>query len=372
MYGANLINAISVRDDEADFKACGGDKMYAAGAELLHHYQDMAFMGFKEVIANLWKIKGYLDNVKADLLRYDPDVVVLIDYPGFNLRIAEYAKRKGYRVVYYISPQVWAWKASRVKKIKKVVDEMIVILPFEPDFYAKYDFPVHYAGHPLMDVVESIRKDPNFHRENFPDDKPIVALLPGSRRQEISKMLPVMLKVTENFPDYRFAVAAAPSIEEAFYQEFIGGYPRVTLIRNDTYQLFMHSEAGIVTSGTATLEAALFEMPQVVGYKGSKFSMWLGRMLVNVSYISLVNLILNRKTLEELIQKDFTVENLERHLDQLVHSHYYRQAQMEAYQKLKNILGGPGASKKAASIIYHTALEARDDREYDSEGEPLL
>ena len=350
MHGANLMKAIQKKDHQASFRVCGGGKMENAGGDIFLHYKDMAFMGFKEVLGNLHKIWKYLESCKKDILKNSPDVVVLIDYPGFNLRIAEFAKRKGFKVVWYISPQVWAWKASRVKKLQAYTDKMIVILPFEKDFYRKYNMDVHFVGHPLMDVTSYIQKDENFAERNGLSDK-TVALLPGSRKQEISKMLPVMLQAADTFPGYQFVIAGAPSISEEFYQNILEGHPNTKLLKDDTYQLMLHSTAAVITSGTATLEAALLDLPQVVGYKSSELSYRLGKMLVNVKYISLVNLLLDKKAVEELIQSDFNTTNLTRHLKHLLESKFYREAIFEDYKKLRQHLGGSGASEKAAEII---------------------
>ncbi len=351
MYGALLIDAIRERVPDATFRGCGGDRMEAAGASLLLHYRDLAFMGFKEVLGNLQQIFRYLRACKTDIQNEQPGTVILIDYPGFNLRIAAFAKKRGFRVVWYISPQVWAWKANRVYKLRKYVDEMITILPFEPEFYRKYNMKVHYSGHPLLDVADKTRKDPGFFAKHNLDEKSTIALIPGSRKQEIYKMLPIMLEACEDFPGFQYAIACAPGIDPEFYKVFTQNHPNARLVENDAWQLMLHARAGMVTSGTATLEAALFGLPQVVCYKGSRISFWLGRMLVNVPYISLVNLILERKAVEELIQQKFTTANLVNALQPLTTQSAPQLKMLDDYRELRKRLGGVGATQKAADII---------------------
>ncbi len=351
LHGSNLVKAIHRQDAHADVRCWGGDKMEAAGATLVKHYRDLAFMGFVEVLAHLRTIMGNISFCKKDITAYRPDVLVLIDYPGFNLRIAEWAKQQGIKVVYYISPQVWAWKEGRVKQIKRDVDRMLVILPFEQDFYRKWDFPVTYVGHPLIEVVEQEKATAP---APLPQDKPIIALLPGSRAQEIKVKLPIMLEMTERFPQYRFAVAQAPSQPDELYREIIGNKD-VLLVKGKTYDLLKQAKAGLITSGTATLETALFGVPQVVCYKGNAISFWLATKLVSVKYISLVNLIMDKPVVTELIQNELTPDNLERELMKLLNNGAERDAVLADYRELWNKLGSRPASENAASEIIAVA-----------------
>jgi len=340
---------------EPQFCYWGGDKMASVGGTLRKHYRELAFMGFWEVVKNLRTISRNLDTCFADIQAFAPDVLILVDYSGFNLRIAKKAKEAGIRVFYYISPQVWASRAGRVKKIKAYVDEMFVILPFEADFYKKYDFPVHFIGHPLLDVVGDFSPSPDFRAKNGLSNKPIVALLPGSRKQEVRAMLTEMLATISHFPNYQFVIAGAPSMTREFYEEIISSLPpaivsSVHLIENQTYELFAQAEAALVTSGTATLEAALFRVPQVVCYKGGAISYAIARRIIQVKFISLVNLILDREVVKELIQKEMTAENLQREL-KLILKENGRQKLKSAYSELANMLGNSGATKRAAKII---------------------
>lgn len=347
LHGSNLVKAIHRQDAHADVRCWGGDKMEAAGATLVKHYRDLAFMGFVEVLAHLRTIMGNISFCKKDITAYRPDVLVLIDYPGFNLRIAEWSKQQGIKVVYYISPQVWAWKEGRVKQIKRDVDRMLVILPFEQDFYKKWNFPVTYVGHPLIEVVE---QEKAIAPAQLPQDKPIIALLPGSRAQEIKVKLPIMLEMTERFPQHRFAVAQAPSQPDELYREIIGNKD-VLLVKGKTYDLLKQAKAGLITSGTATLETALFGVPQVVCYKGNAISFWLATKLVSVKYISLVNLIMDKSVVTELIQNDLTPDNLERELKKLLSDGADKDAVLADYRELWHKLGSRPASENAAAEI---------------------
>ena len=355
LHGSNLIREIKKLDNIADIRCWGGDLMERAGGTVVKHYRDLAFMGFIEVIKNIGTIMSNLKFCKQDIAQFQPDVVVLIDYPGFNLRIAEWAKQKGLKVVYYISPQVWAWKESRVKKIRKSVDKMLVILPFEKNFYRKWNYDVEYVGHPLADVVESAQNeiDPVPGAILSPlNENNIIALLPGSREQEVAKKLPVMLEVSRSFPDYRFVVAKAPSLNDAFYEKLLEQYKSVRSIRNKTYQLLLQSKAALVTSGTATLETALFGVPQVVCYKGSNISYQIAKRLVKVKYISLVNLIMDKEVVKELIQDEMNVANVKRELTRILKDHQAINAMKDDYADLKKLLSEGGqASKKAAKSI---------------------
>lgn len=352
MHASNLMKAIRKNDEKANFRVWGGDLMEAAGGKLVKHYRDLAFMGFVEVIVNLFTILDNITFCKEDILKYKPDVLVLVDYPGFNLRIAKFAKEKGFKVVYYISPQVWAWKKSRVKKIKRDVDKMMVILPFEKDFYAKFGVDVDFVGHPLLDelLIKKVTPKEKFFKDNYLSDKPIIALLPGSRNQEVSKMLPIMLKVLPDFPDYQFVVGGVSTITLQFYQSIVGDKP-VKILNNKTHNLLQYATAAIVTSGTATLETALEGVPEVVCYKGNKLSFMIAKKIVDVKYISLVNLIMDKLVVHELIQDDLTKENLFAQLNLLLNNKP-KQDQIKAdYAELKIKLGEKGASERAANII---------------------
>jgi lipid-A-disaccharide synthase len=351
LHGSNLIRQLKQQDPQADVRCWGGDKMQAAGGHVVKHYKDLAFMGFAEILMNLRTILHNLDWCKRDIMQYRPDVLVLIDYPGFNMRIAKWAHQHGFRTVYYISPQVWAWKEGRVRQIRAYVDKMLVILPFEQAFYQKWDYPVEYVGHPLIEVIDEARANPNVGFPKF--EKPVIALLPGSRKQEIVKKLPVMLEVSRNFPGYQFVVAQAPGLDPAFYQELVGGYPNVSSVTNQTYALLLTAKAACVTSGTATLETALFGVPEVVCYKGSPISYQIARRLIRVKYISLVNLIMDRLVVKELIQGELTPENLRRELDDILHNPV-RRAQLEKdYHELTALLsqGGHASANAARSIL---------------------
>lgn len=353
LHGANLIKALTKQDANANFRAWGGDLMQAAGSNVVKHYKDLAFMGFSEVVKNLGTILNNFKFCKKDVLEYAPDVLILIDYPGFNLRMAKWAKKRGIKVFYYISPQIWAWHSSRVHGIKKTVDKMFVILPFEEAFYQKYEFDVDFVGHPLLDVVEDFgqQQPDNFRKKWGLSDKPIIALLPGSRKQEIRKMLAKMLTMVSQFTDYQFVIAGAPSQPLSFYQNILSETNiEIPIIENETYALLHEAHAALVTSGTATLETALFEVPQVVCYQGNYWSYLLAKRLVNVEYISLVNLILNKTLVTELIQTEFNEENLLKELTAILDKNK-RTELSEGYVLLKEKLGNAGASERAAELM---------------------
>ncbi len=365
LHGSNLIKELKKLDADAVIRCWGGDMMQAAGATVVKHYKDLAFMGFIEVVKNLPTILSNLKFCKQDIQTFKPDVLVLIDYPGFNLRMAEWAKKAGFKVIYYISPQVWAWKESRVKSIKKYVDKMLVILPFEKSFYEKWDYTVEYIGHPLVQVVEeAIQQKKGSPLEcysttgeksviDFSDEKKIIALLPGSRRQEIMVKLPLMLQAAKAFPDNQFIVAQAPSQPAEFYKNLLTAYPNVLIAREgQTYSLLTKAAAALVTSGTATLETALFGVPQVVCYKGSNISYQIAKRLVKIKYISLVNLIIDKPVVKELIQNELTVQNIVAELnDILVNPQRISQIKND-YAALKNRLQQEGdASARAAQEI---------------------
>lgn len=350
LHGSNLMKELTTLDSSATFRCWGGDKMQAAGGDLVKHYRELAFMGFLEVLMNLRTIFRNLKFCKEDILQHKPDAVILIDYPGFNLRIAEWAKQQGLKIIYYISPQVWAWKENRVKSMKQCIDKMLVILPFEKDYYKnKWNWEVEYVGHPLAEVIQ--RHKEQGIKEKFAD-KPIIALLPGSRKQEILKKLPVMLKVSQSFPSYQFIVAKAPGLEESFYDNLLRSYSNVSYVNNRTYDLLAQAKAALVTSGTATLETALFEVPEVVCYKGSWLSYQIGKRLVKVKYISLVNLIMDTLVVKELIQNDLTAENLKAELEDLLTNENRKKELQQQYVSLINKLseGGNASAKAAASI----------------------
>jgi len=351
LHGSNLIKALYKEDAKADIRCWGGDLMQEAGGTLVKHYKERAFMGFVEVLTNLSKVLGFIKFCKEDIAEFHPDVIIFIDNSGFNLRIAKWAKKEGFRTHYYISPQVWASRAGRVKEIKRDVDKMFVILPFEKEFYRKYKYEVQFVGHPLIDGIAGRKQvdEKKFRQENNLNNSPIIALLPGSRRQEITKMLSVMLSLVHDFSDYQFVIAGAPSQEFSFYQQIIGT-KKVSFIKNKTYDLLSVSYAALVASGTATLEAALFKVPQVVCYKGSAISYQIAKRIVTLKFISLVNLIMDREVVKELIQKDFNKENLSLALNNILEENY-RNKLFSDYYELEKILGGKGASQKVAKEI---------------------
>jgi len=354
LHGSHLIREIRKLDTAADIRCWGGELMSEAGAQVVKHYKDLAFMGFTEVVQNLPTILKNLRFCKQDISEFNPDALILIDYPGFNLRIASWAKKEGFRVIYYISPQVWAWKESRVKTIKSCVDKMLVILPFEKDFYKKWNFEVEYVGHPLVEVIENFQAAAEGNPSPFSNnDLPVVALLPGSRRQEILKKLPIMLEVTRMFPGHYFVVAKAPGIHDEFYDDLLKDYPNVTSIQNKTYDLLQHAKAACVTSGTATLETALFGVPEVICYKGSPVSYQIARRLIKVKYISLVNLIMDKPVVKELIQDELSATNLRDELNKLLNDSAHLEELKKDYRDLKSLLkkGGHASANAAKSIV---------------------
>lgn len=364
LHGSNLIRELKKQDPRSNIRCWGGDLMQNAGGDLVKHYRDLAFMGFIEVAKNITTILRNLRFCKKDIQSFQPDALILIDYPGFNLRIAKWAKQQRIKVIYYISPQVWAWKENRVKLIKECVDRMLVILPFEKAFYKKWNFDVEYVGHPLIEVVESFKLEADNKKQwaignrqhamgNESTEPEIIALLPGSRKQEISKKLPVMLEVSKFFPNHRFIIAEAPSVDHSFYETFTAVHSNVSSLANKTYQLLISSKAALVTSGTATLETALFEVPEVVCYKASPVSYQIARRLIKVKYISLVNLIMNKEVVKELIQDELNIDNLKYELSQIINNQSRIAEIKKDYTDLKNILreGGNASSRAAASIL---------------------
>ncbi len=357
LHASNLMKALKEKDIHTQFRFWGGDLMQNIGGDLVKHYRDLAFMGFAEVLMNLRTILNNIKFCKQDIINYRPDILILVDYPGFNMRIAEFAKQKNIPVHYYISPQIWAWKENRIKKIKRDVDQMYVILPFEKEFYEKkHNFPVHFVGHPLLDAIADrdqfdIEK---FKKDNGLNNKSIIALLPGSRKQEITKMLSVMLKMVDKFSDFQFVIAGAPSQDLEFYKKIINK-KEVSIVENKTYDLLSISFAALVTSGTATLETALFKVPEVVCYKGNEISYQIGKRLVkNIKYISLVNLILDKEAVTELIQGDFNEKRLEDELFKIL-DHKKREKIFDNYYELEQKLGGKGASELTAELIINNS-----------------
>lgn len=358
LHGANLVAAMKKRannhSQNIHFRGVGGDKMQKEGVELIAHVRDINFMGFWEVIKNIFTIRKLFQTVENDILTWKPDAVILIDYPGFNLRLAKFLHKNGIKVFYYISPQLWAWKKGRVKQIKQYVNKMFVILPFEKEFYKKEGLDVHFVGHPLLDAITSFKNAASLPQQKVWADKKVLALLPGSRTQEIKQMLPVMLQMINHFPDYQFIIAGAPSKTEDFYHKIIqenGFENRVILWKNRTYELLSQADLALVTSGTATLETALFEVPEIVCYKGSPISFWIGKRLVDVKYISLVNLILDKAAVKELIQQEFTTENLSAEIKKLTLESNKMQL-LKDYKELREKLGEVGASERCAKEIF--------------------
>lgn len=367
LHGSNLIKELRKADPATEVRCWGGDLMAAAGATLVKHYKDLAFMGFVEVLSNLRTIFRNLEFCRQDILSYQPDALILVDYPGFNLRIAKWAHRQGLKVIFYISPQVWAWKENRVRQIKENVDKMLVILPFEKQFYRRWNYEVEYVGHPLVEVIDSFRADTARHilqtlsPASTDSSQPVIALLPGSRRQEILKKLPIMLAVAPLFPDLRFVVAKAPGLEDSFYDLLLKDHPNVSSVRNETYALLSQAKAAFVTSGTATLETALFGLPEVVCYKGSPLSYHIAKRLIKVKYISLVNLIMDKPVVKELIQDELTPENLKKELDGLLHDPKKLEQLRADYTALKELLsqGGHASANAAHSILQFMRVGSR-------------
>ncbi len=359
LHGSNVIRELFEMDSTLKIRCWGGDLMKKEGGEVVKHIRELAFMGFQEVLMNLRTILRNMKQCKADIEAFQPDALLLIDYPGFNLRIAEWAKTKGIPVYYYVSPQVWAWKQSRVYKIRKVVDQMFVILPFERAFYEKFDYVVDYVGHPLLDAIQQYEEEQsagNFISKNGLSTKPIIAVLPGSRRQEIAKKLPVMLKSVDNLLEYQIVIAGAPSMDESYYAEFLPENTKIVF--GQTYDLLANSVAAIVTSGTATLETALFKVPEVVCYKSSPLSYHIAKRLVKIKYISLVNLIMDREVVKELIQGDCTPEKIRFELNRILPGGESRSKMEKDFTELTQILGGGGASKKVAQSLLKTICKA--------------
>ena len=354
LHGSNLIKSLKLKDPSAEIRCWGGDLMQNAGGELVVHYKEMAFMGFLEVLLNIGTILRRLKFCKRDLIAFDPHVLILIDYPGFNLRMARYAKEKGMKVCYYISPKVWAWKQSRVHAIKKYVDRMFVILPFEKDFYRRFNFEVDYVGNPLVETVQQHKLNPDFKQQNQIGDHPIIAVLPGSRKQEVKHMLGIMIETADNFPDFTFVVAGMSNLPREYY-DLLAGQNGIKLIFDQTYDLLGHARAALVTSGTATLETALFDVPQVVCYKTSWVTYQVAKRLVKVPFISLVNLVAEKEVVKELIQDKFNSVELIRELGSITSNSDTLSNQMRGYKLVKTKLSSRSASDNAIELLLDLA-----------------
>lgn len=355
LHASNLMKALKARDPQADFRCWGGDLMEQAGGDVVKHYKELAFMGFWEVFTNLNTIFRNMRICQVDMLLYEPDAVILVDYPGFNLRMAKFAKEQGFKVIYYISPQIWAWKKGRIKKIKKYVDEMMVILPFEEEFYAKNGMKVRYVGHPLLDAVSKDLHDSqdvlDFRRQHGMDDREIVALLPGSRKQEISAILPQMLKMVPLFPQYQFVVSVVEWQSRSLYEKFLKKSD-VKTVSGSAYPLLANAKAAVVASGTATLETAMIGTPQVVCYAGSELSYIIAKQLISgIHFISLPNLIMDKQVVTELIQHDFNTFHLRKELEKITGDEAYLATLKEDYRQLYALLGDGSASAKAADVV---------------------
>lgn len=355
LHAANLMNELKKFDSQATFRCWGGDRMKAEGGDIIKHIKELAFMGFAEVLMNIKTIKRNIDFCKKDILEHKPDALLLVDYPGFNLRIADYAKANGIHVYYYISPSVWAWKESRVEIVRRAVDKMFVILPFEKPFYAKHNIDVDYEGHPLLDEIEKVKltipTKEEFIKQNNLSGKPIIACLPGSRKQELKVILPAMIKQIKHFPEYEFVVAAAPNLALENYTSF-EGLQNIKLVTGNTYELLHHAHAGLIKSGTSTLEAALFNLPEVCCYAGNPISVWIAKRIANVKYISLPNLIMDKLVVKELIQEDMNEVRMKEELKALVNEGETRTSMLNDFSKLKEMLGSKGASERIAKKLF--------------------
>lgn len=353
LHGSNLMRGIRLVDANAQFRYFGGDFMKEQGGDLVMHYRHGAFMGIWEVVKNLGTISRNLNLCKSDIRQWQPDVVILIDYAGFNLKIAGYTKTLNIPVFYYISPKVWVWKESRVKKIKKLVDRMFVIFPFEVDFYKKHNYKAYFAGNPLIDAIEekisSLPDEHEFRRKNNLPGKRIIALVPGSRKQEIELCLPEMLKAVEKFPQYQVIIAGAPSMNENNYRHLLKGKD-IPVLFGQTYDILKNARAAVVTSGTATLETALLNVPQVVCYKASPITYEIGRHIVKVKFFSLVNIIMDQEVVKELLQTDLA-QRISRELERLLHDENYRNQMFDNYKQLRTNCGGSGASRRVAKMM---------------------
>ncbi len=359
LHGSNLVRELKLQDPQAQFRFFGGDLMAAqAGVPPVKHYSEMAFMGFVRVLMNLRKIGRNMEQCKTEIIDFKPDVVILIDFAGFNLRIAEFAKSLGLKTVFYISPKIWAWKQNRIKKIKKYIDKMLTILPFETEFYARFDYPVEYVGNPILDAIEEFRSDDNqteadFRKANNLTDKPIIGLLAGSRKQEVDFMLPVMIEVSRQFPEYQFVISGAPGLDRDYYTKVIGADCNIPIVFGQTYNLLKFSRAALVTSGTATLETALFGVPEAVLYRISApdFLYRIGRKLLKVKWISLANLIVGREIIRELVQMDCNPRTIADELRKILDDKQYDAEFQRNYAELRQRMGSAGASQRAAQAV---------------------
>ena len=350
MHASNLIRALHDLDPDPEFRGIGGELMVEAGVELLMHYNNIALMGFAEVFMKFNKLRKIFKATKGDLLKFKPDVLILVDSAGFNLRIAKFASKNGFTTYYYISPKVWAWNQSRALKIKRLIDRMFVILPFEKEFYKKFDYEVDYVGNPLLDEVKDFRPAPNFKEEAGLTEEPVIAVLPGSRKQEVILILEVMLSIIPHFPNHQFVVAGVNNLARELYSS-VEALEQVKIVFNKTYDLLSVAEAAVVTSGTASLETALLNVPQVVCYRTSNFTYQIARRLLKVDYISLVNLIAGEEVVKELIQDEFTTKNLENALTALLPEGKNRKKVMAGYQQVIELLGNTRASHNTAKLI---------------------
>ncbi len=353
LHGSNLIKGILEHDPSANIQCWGGELMEEAGARLLHHYRDSAFMGFWEVVKNYGTIRRQMQECRQQILAFRPDVLILIDYAGFNLRMAAFARQHQIRTFYYISPKVWAWNQKRALKIKRVVDRMFCIFPFEVDFYRKFDYKVDYVGNPLLDAIASFQPKPDFNAEHGLDERPIVAILPGSRVQEVKRMLPKMLSVRNQFPDYQFVVAKVSNLSEELYATEVAD---VSFVTDASYDLLSVAYSALVTSGTATLETALFSVPEVVCYEAGGLTYAIAKQLVKVPFISLVNLIAEKEVVKELIQEEFNTERISREL-KLTLAGPSRQTMLNEYKRLQELIGQPGASERTGGLMVKALRE---------------
>ncbi len=349
LHASNLIKQLKLQHPGTEFRGLGGELMEQSGATLFKKYNEVAFMGFWEVFINLRVILKNLQEVQNDILRFAPDVIVLVDFAGFNMKIAAFAKLNNLKVFYYISPKIWAWNQKRAFKIKRLVDRMFVILPFEQEFYQKFDYKVDFVGNPVLDAIRSFSSDKDFAaQEKF--TKPVIALLPGSRKQEVANMLTLLQTLSQNFPEFQFVVAAVSNLPATLYTDSLAG-TGIRIVVDRTYDLLQIAYAAIVTSGTATLETALFEVPQVVVYKTSPITYTIAKSFIKVKYISLVNLVANKEVVKELIQKEFNEENLKNELKKCLYDKSFRQQQLENYKKMKETLGTIPASENTARLM---------------------
>ena len=357
MHAANLIREIKKILPEGIFRGFGGDMMIAEKAEIIQHYRDIAFMGIKDIILNLNTIQSALKKCKKDILSFKPDILILVDYPGFNLRIARFAKNHGFKVIYYILPQVWAWKDSRANLLRDNTDLLLSIIPFEKNFYKNFNANVTYIGHPLSEIIDNFIPDPDFKTKHGIDDRPVIAVLPGSRKQEIEKILSVMLSIVPEFPDYRFIIGAISSIPPEIYDKYTSDYD-VKIVTDCTYDLLKIARAGIIKSGTSTIETALFNIPFFVCYKTTALNYFIGKQFIkNIKYISLVNLIPERLIVKEFLQRDLNKINISVELNKILTDNEYRQNMLKNFIEFRNMLGGAGASQNAAKAIAGLATD---------------